>query len=184
MITSCLEPETKPGVRRVHSIAYIELIINHRLIVEWDACKDGGAVFAPEGRRDVVTGGAKFAGRRTERNPWKDGGNACCPGGAEEGRLFQRMTIIARSNSFAPPGRSERRAICPRVARRPKPRRSTRGYIPSPLWGDQSRATYPIPRPIQFTTDPRPRPIHVFWSFGPSRIAVPAVTRPTDRLRL
>ncbi len=44
-----------------------------------------------------------------------------------------------------PFGAIPRRAICPRVARRSKPCRSTRGYLPAPLRGEfKARATCPL----------------------------------------
>ncbi len=53
-----------------------------------------------------------------------------------------------REDSFAPPGRSRSHERTPRVPRRSKPRRSTRGYNPEPLPGLKATEQMPPPHLI------------------------------------
>ena len=44
---------------------------------------------------------------------------------------------MSTNNPFAPLGQERSRIRLPRVPRRPRLRRSTRGYIPTPRWGEE-----------------------------------------------
>ena len=109
--------------------------------------------FAPTGRRTVAAGGAPAAAQRAVRNPWERSCfNTSAPLGAAEapGRAADQCPFAGPGNSFAPPGRKEggiepvsfhglRIGPQPAKAGRLRPRRSTRGYTPSPLWGFKPR---------------------------------------------
>jgi len=81
-----------------------------------------GRPFAPRGRRIVAAGGASPGHGPVRRNPWAGPSR---PGGAVEA-------------AFAPSGRADPDRRQPRVPRRPAApsRRCTRGYNPSPRWGE------------------------------------------------
>ena len=114
---------------------------------------------APEGRRSVATGGASPAAKRAERNPWTHSHlNHPAPEGRRElhgadktpRSIFTTCSaylsacvraradgalVNATRESFAPPGRKgDDEPVFHGF--RPPPADSTRGYNPSPLWGE------------------------------------------------
>jgi len=130
------------------------------------------AVFAPTGRRNVAAGGAARSLRDPTRNPWKADEQKESivffsffrPGGAKEIFRADERTPVPGASS-APLGRMCRTQTLPRVARRRKRRRSTRGYNPSPRWGENGSVPFPpssgvlFPAPGFFLASGSPFPV-------------------------